>query len=146
MNRCPELHGEVWYGCNTVRLSKTRCPELHGELWYGWDAVRLSSWNTRTFNNNTPVDKTTPCQGVECSFEHSVRAKSTAIIVVDSHLNLPLIWAVFKVDFLLENRDFNQLHFRLKQIECFLQFGIATGCPCFLWTTIDQIHHIICYL
>jgi hypothetical protein len=82
--------------------------------------------------NNTPVEQTTPCQGVECSFEHSVMAKSTTIIVVDSHLNLRFILAVFKVDFMLENRDFNQLHFRFKQIECFLQFGIATGCPCWL--------------
>jgi len=64
--------------------------------------------------NNTPVEQTTPCQGVECSFEHSVKAKSTTIIVVDSHLNLPFILAVFKVDFLLENRNFQQLHFRLK--------------------------------
>ncbi len=41
-DRCPELHGEVWYGWDTVRLSETRCPELHGELCYGWDTVRLS--------------------------------------------------------------------------------------------------------
>ena len=39
--------------------------------------------------NNTTVEQTTPCQGVDCSFEHSVRAKSTTIMVVDSHLKLP---------------------------------------------------------